>query len=99
MGMSSYEGIGGRWCRLYRLTYGSGFARRQAAFNLGKGNGFSVLEAIRAAEKVTGRKLKLEDGPRRSGDPARLVAHSHLIRTRLLWSPAYSDLETIVKRV
>ena len=68
-----------------------------AAFNLGNGNGFSVLEVIRAAEKVTGRKLKMEDGPRRSGDPARLVADSHLIRHHLRWLPAYSDLETIVK--
>jgi UDP-glucose 4-epimerase len=68
-----------------------------AAFNLGNGNGFSVLEVIRAAEKVTGRKLEIEDGPRRSGDPARLVADSQLIRRQLKWSPAYSDLETIVR--
>jgi len=68
-----------------------------AAFNLGNGNGFSVLEVIRAAEKVTGQKLKMEEGPRRSGDPARLVADSQLIRRQLRWSPAYSDLETIVR--
>jgi UDP-glucose 4-epimerase len=68
-----------------------------AAFNLGNGNGFSVLEVIHAAEKVTGRKVEIEDGPRRRGDAARLVADSGLIRRQLGWSPAYSGLETIVK--
>jgi len=68
-----------------------------AAFNLGNGNGFSVLEVIRAVQEVTGRKLKVEDAPRRSGDAARLVADSHLIRERLGWNPRYADLRTIVE--
>jgi len=68
-----------------------------AAFNLGNGNGFSVLEVIRTVQEVTGRKLKVEDAPRRGGDPARLVADSRLIRERLGWSPRYADLQTIVE--
>jgi UDP-glucose 4-epimerase len=67
-----------------------------AAFNLGNGSGFSVREVIGAVEKVTGRKLKIEEGARREGDPARLVADSRLIRQELGWSPAYADLDTIV---
>jgi UDP-glucose 4-epimerase len=68
-----------------------------AAFNLGNGSGFSVLEVVRAVELVTQRKLNLLDAPRREGDPARLVADSRLIRETLGWKPAYAQLETIVE--
>jgi len=67
-----------------------------AAFNLGNGNGFSVLEVIGAIERVTGRKLTVIDAPRREGDPARLVADSRAIRETLGWTPQYPDLDTIV---
>lgn len=68
-----------------------------AVFNLGNGSGFSVLEVIAAVEKVSGRKVKVVDAPRREGDPARLVADAQLARKRLGWSPAYCDLEIIVE--
>jgi UDP-glucose 4-epimerase len=68
-----------------------------AAFNLGNGDGFSVLEVIAAAEKVVGRKVKVVDAPRRAGDPARLVADSRAARERLGWSPAYREIEVIVE--
>ena len=67
-----------------------------AAFNLGNGNGFSVLEVIRAVEAATQRKLHVVDAPRRDGDPARLVADSRLIKQTLAWAPAYAQLDTIV---
>jgi UDP-glucose 4-epimerase len=66
------------------------------AFNLGNGNGFSVLEVMRAVELVTHRKLSVVDAPRREGDPARLVADSRLIRQTLGWAPIYAQLDTIV---
>jgi UDP-glucose 4-epimerase len=68
-----------------------------AAFNLGNGDGFSVLEVIAAVEKVVGRKVKVVDAPRRAGDPARLVADSRAARERLGWSPAYREIEVIVE--
>jgi UDP-glucose 4-epimerase len=68
-----------------------------AAFNLGNGDGFSVLEVIAAAEKVVGRKVKVVNAPRRAGDPARLVADSRAARERLGWSPAYREIEVIVE--
>src|SRR6185503_11770199 len=49
-------------------------------FNLGNGAGFSVQEVISAAEKVTGKKVKVVEGPRREGDPARLVADATLAK-------------------
>lgn len=66
------------------------------AFNLGNGNGFSVLEVIRAVERVTQRDVRVVDAPRRDGDPARLVADARSIRQTLGWAPAYAQLETIV---
>ncbi|MEZ0318310.1 MAG: UDP-glucose 4-epimerase GalE [Methylophilaceae bacterium] len=65
-------------------------------FNLGNGAGFSVQEVIAAAERVTGKKVKVVEGPRREGDPARLVADATLARETLAWSPIYADLDTII---
>jgi UDP-glucose 4-epimerase len=70
---------------------------RSGAFNLGNGNGFSVLEVLAAVEKITGRRLDLIDAPRRDGDPARLVADASRARRELSWSTQYSDLEIIVR--
>lgn len=66
-------------------------------FNLGNGEGFSVQQVIDTVEKVTGRKVKVVDGPRRDGDPARLVADSSRARSQLGWRPVYADLESIVQ--
>lgn len=68
-----------------------------AQFNLGNGSGFSVQSVIHAAEKVTGLKASIEYGPRRDGDPARLVADSKAARDILNWKPKYHDLELIIK--
>jgi len=49
-------------------------ATHDRALNLGSGSGQTVLEVVAAAERVLGRKIELEDGPRRPGDPSALVA-------------------------
>lgn len=66
------------------------------AFNLGNGKGFSVLEVIKAARRVTGLEVPVKMAPRRAGDPAALVASSSLIRRELGWRPEYAGLETII---
>jgi UDP-glucose 4-epimerase len=66
-------------------------------FNLGNGAGFSVQQVIDTVEKVTGRKVKVVDGPRRAGDPARLVADAARARAKLGWKPIFDDLESIVR--
>lgn len=63
--------------------------------NLGTGRGHTVLEVIKAAEDVTGRKANYEIVDRRPGDPAELVARPDLALERLGWKAQYSDLETI----
>jgi UDP-glucose 4-epimerase len=66
------------------------------AYNLGNGNGFSVQQVIETVQSVTGRRLAIVDAPRRTGDPARLVADSALAREQLGWSPNHADLHGIV---
>jgi UDP-glucose 4-epimerase len=66
------------------------------SYNLGNGQGFSVLEVIKAAEKVTRRSIRVEYGERRAGDPPRLVADSRMIQKDLGWTPRYPDIETII---
>jgi UDP-glucose 4-epimerase len=65
-------------------------------FNLGNGEGFSVQQVISAAERVTGKKIQIVEGPRREGDPARLVADATLAKQTLNWQPVYTDLDTII---
>lgn len=59
-------------------------------FNLGTGNGVSVLEAIHSFEKVSGVKLNYEIGPRRVGDVIAIYANNDLAKTKLGWDPKYS---------
>lgn len=78
---------------LNHLMAGKGSRR----YNLGNGNGFSVLQVIDAVKRVTGRDFKVEHAGRREGDPATLVADSTLAKSELGWCPRYDDLNTIVK--
>ena len=64
--------------------------------NVGYGKGSSVREVLAVMEEVIGRRLPVEEGPRRPGDPAMLVARADLIRNVLGWTPRYDHLPTIV---
>lgn len=65
--------------------------------NLGTGQGHSVLDVVAAAERITGRRIRMEVQPRRPGDAPRLIADATLARELLGWSPAVSDLGTILE--
>lgn len=65
-------------------------------FNLGNGNGFSVLEMLEAARRVTGHPIPAAIEARRAGDPARLVASSDKAREILGWTPEYDSVEQII---
>lgn len=67
-----------------------------AVYNLGMSRGYSVLEVLEAARRVTGRNIPHEIGPRRPGDPAVLVASSAKIVRDLGWRPRFPGLEEIV---
>jgi UDP-glucose-4-epimerase GalE len=77
---------------LERLEPGKGLL-----YNLGIGRGYSVREAIRTAEEVTGKKIAVNEGPRRPGDPPELVASSAKIQRELGWKPRYTDLRAIME--
>lgn len=66
-------------------------------FNLGIGRGYSVREVIRTVEDVMGKKAPVKEGPRRAGDPARLVADASKARRDLGWTPTYTTLRPIVE--
>ena len=59
-------------------------------YNLGTGNGVSVLEAIHAFEKVSNVKLNYKIGPRRPGDIVAIYANNSLAKEKLKWDPEYS---------
>ena len=67
------------------------------AFNVGNSRGFSILEVIDAAERITGRKIPRKLGPRRPGDPAVLVASKEKLKRALGWDAAHSSLEEIIE--
>lgn len=70
---------------------------RTDAFNLGTGDGISVLELVDAVERITGKKLKVAMEARRPGDPAVLVADNRKAREILGWVPEKSSLDNIVE--
>lgn len=72
-------------------------APRQFVFNVGNDRGFSVLEVIETARKVTGHDIPTLRTKRRPGDPATLIASSEKIRRELGWRPQIPDLEDIVR--
>jgi len=67
------------------------------AFNVGNSRGFSILEVIDVAERITGRKIPRKLGPRRPGDPAVLVASKEKLKRALGWEAAHSSLEEIIQ--
>lgn len=84
-------------CAAHLLALSSLMQHNQSKrYNLGNGAGFSVQQIIDTAERVTGLKVKVTNGPRRAGDPARLVADATLAKTELGWQPQYQAVETIV---
>ena len=68
-----------------------------SVYNLGNGRPISVLEVVRAVERVTGSKICSNVVGRRSGDPAILTASSEKIKRELGWQPQYEELEQIVE--
>ncbi|MBO0722034.1 MAG: UDP-glucose 4-epimerase GalE [Blastocatellia bacterium] len=70
---------------------------RSESLNLGTGQGYSVMELIETARKVTKCPIEVEIAPRRPGDPSRLIADSQKARSVLGWNQLdYPDLKSII---
>ncbi|MFU2222420.1 UDP-glucose 4-epimerase GalE [Streptococcus pluranimalium] len=67
------------------------------AFNLGSSTGFSNLEIVEAARRVTGKEIPLEMVDRRPGDPDSLIAESSKARQVLGWKPQFDNIEKIIE--
>jgi len=67
------------------------------SYNMGNNAGYSVLEVIESARKITGREITAVNADRRVGDPPTLVGSSEKIKKELGWKPKYPDLETIIE--
>jgi UDP-glucose 4-epimerase len=69
-------------------------------YNLGNGNGFSVQEVIDVVKTVVSKDnktLTVNEGERRAGDPAILVADAKKATQELQWKPVYNNLEIIIE--
>ena len=68
----------------------------QLFYNLGTGTPTSNRAVIRAVEKITGKKIKVIESPRRPGDPPALYADSAKAQRELGWKPKFPDIESVV---
>jgi UDP-glucose 4-epimerase len=77
---------------LHYLRAGGG----STTLNVGYGHGYSVRQVLMSVERVSGKRLKVREEPRRPGDPPALVARAERIRRELNWQPRLDDLDAIV---
>jgi UDP-glucose 4-epimerase len=66
-------------------------------YNCGYGRGLSVRQVVEGVEKVIGRPLPTQEGPRRPGDPPTLISDPSRIKAALGWTPVHDDLDGIIR--
>ena len=71
--------------------------KQSITLNLGTGKGYSVLEVIKMAEKISGKQINYRIVPRREGDPASLYAKADTAKKLIQWTPGFSDLKTMIE--
>jgi UDP-glucose 4-epimerase len=70
--------------------------KKSQVFNLGNDHGFSVRQIIDTAKAITQKPIRVEECPRRFGDPPVLVSNSLKARKILGWKPQYTKIENII---
>jgi UDP-glucose 4-epimerase len=71
--------------------------KESAVYNLGNGEGYSVLQVLNTVRKITGKEIPSVQKPRRPGDASRLISGSHRAHRDLGWVPQYPKIEQIVE--
>lgn len=66
-------------------------------YNLGAGIGSSIREVLSAVRKLCPNSFEVNEGPRRAGDPALLIADISRAQSELNWKPKHSSLEEVVE--
>jgi UDP-glucose 4-epimerase len=84
-------------CSAHLLALKKLSSESELVYNLGNGTGFSVCEVIETVKKVSGKKFKVVESPRRPGDPPVLTADAGKAMKELGWRPKYPQLEKIVE--
>ena len=82
--------------RAHRMAFDKLQGGKSFTVNLGVSNGNSVLEVIKAAERISGRKIEYKMAPRRAGDPPTVLANPAYAKEFLGWQAEYSDLNTLL---
>ena len=80
----------------HRLAIEATTPETEEVFNIGTGQGQSVMDIVRACETVTGMKIPQVINGRRPGDPPALVADSTKLKTQLGWEPQYTSIEDTI---
>jgi UDP-glucose 4-epimerase len=83
--------------RVHRMAFDKLQSNESFVMNLGVNSGNSVLEVIRATERISGKKINYQVVGRRPGDPAVLLANPVYAREFLGWQAEYSDLDTLLE--
>ncbi|WP_108398004.1 UDP-glucose 4-epimerase GalE [Devosia submarina] len=65
--------------------------------NCAYGQGYSVRQVVETVRRVSGVEFRVDEGPRRPGDPASVTATGQKARELLGWVPQHDDLEGIVQ--
>ena len=71
--------------------------RTAEVYNVGTGQGQSVIQILAACEQVTGHKIPYEVVPRRPGDAPALVAEPGKLKKALGWKPKYADVLSVIQ--
>ena len=66
------------------------------AYNLGSSGGYSVLDVVGVARRVTKVDIPVEICPRRAGDPVAIIASSSRAKAELGWKPEFTGIEAII---
>ena len=71
--------------------------KQSNVFNCGYGKGYSVLEVINAANKITGNKINYEYDKRRAGDAKKLVSNVEKLHENINWKPKYNNINSLIQ--
>ncbi len=71
--------------------------KKDLVVNLGTSKGLSVLEILQIAREVCSTEFKYTIGPRRTGDPAVVLAKAELAAELLGWKPRNSDARILIE--
>ncbi len=84
-------------CSAHLLALQKLDSQAEQVYNLGNGKGYSVRQVIDTVKRVSGKDFKVEEAPRRPGDPAVLTADASKAKTQLGWTTKYPELTKIVE--